>query len=141
MVGLATPGFNIAINSAKVAADGTITAVVTISDQRDCRLTSTALQTPGVGALSFTMGYIPANARAVYLLRAQFVDRHGWNFPATLFGERDHLDVAGAKLTALGNGQYQYVFGNKAPANLRSDCDPYAGGLGQPHTGAIRPAE
>ncbi len=116
VVGLATPGFNIAINSASVAANGTITAVVTITDGAGLPLDVYGITTPGVMALSFTMGYIPANAEQY----TSYVTSSSTGAAGTFIrpSSENAITTTTGKLTALGNGQYQYVFGNKAPTTF-----------------------
>src|SRR4051812_11567708 len=55
------PGLVIKINSASIAADGTMTAVVTVTDPQGLALDNTGITTPGVVTLSFIMGFIPKN--------------------------------------------------------------------------------
>ncbi len=116
VVGLATPGFNLAINSASVAANGTMTAVVTLTDAAGLPLDVYGVTTPGVMALSFTMGYIPANAEQY----TSYVTSTSTGAAGTFIrpSSENAITTTTGKLTALGNGQYQYVFGNKAPATF-----------------------
>jgi OmcA/MtrC family decaheme c-type cytochrome len=116
LVGLATPGFNLAVNSASVAANGTMTAVVTITDTAGLPIDIYGITTPGVCALSFTMGYIPANAEQY----TSYVTSSSTGAAGTFVrpSSENAITTTTGKLTPLGNGQYQYVFGNKAPANF-----------------------
>jgi OmcA/MtrC family decaheme c-type cytochrome len=116
VVGLASPGFNITINSASVAANGAITGVVTLTDTAGLGLDIYGVTTPGVMALSMTMGYIPANAEQY----TSYVTSTSTGAAGTFVrpSSENTLTQSGGKLTAMGNGQYQYVFSNKAPANF-----------------------
>jgi OmcA/MtrC family decaheme c-type cytochrome len=110
------PGFVIKINSASIAADGTITAVVTATDPQGLGLDNTGINTPGVLTMSFTMGYIPANSSQY----VSYVTSSSTGAAGTFVrpsSENSSTTTTG-KLTPLGNGQYQYVFGAKAPANF-----------------------
>ena len=110
VLGFVSPGFNIAINSASIAATGTITAVVTLTDTAGLPLDVNGITTPGVVAMSLGMDYIPANGEQY----VPYVTSAGTTRPT--FENAITLNFAGASLTSLGNGQYQYVFGTKAPA-------------------------
>ena len=56
VVAFVRPGLTIKVNSASIAADGTMTSVVTITDPQGLPLDNTGLTTPGVVTMSFTMG-------------------------------------------------------------------------------------
>ncbi len=116
LVAFVSPGMVININSAKIAADGTITAVVSLTDTAGLGLDVTGVTTPGVMALSFTMGYIPNNAEQY----VSYVTASSTGAAGTFVrpSSENAITTTTGKLTALGNGQYQYVFGNKAPANF-----------------------
>jgi OmcA/MtrC family decaheme c-type cytochrome len=116
VVDFVRPGFVIKINSASIAADGTITSVVTITDPQGMALDYTGVNTPGIITLNYTMGYIPANAEQYtsYVLSSSTGAAGTFLRPSS---ENASTTTTG-KLTPLGNGQYQYVFGNKAPANF-----------------------
>jgi len=125
VVGFTSPGFNIAINSASIAATGTMTAVVTITDTAGMGLDYAGLTTPGVVTLYFMMDYIPANAEQYvgYVTRTS-------GTTAVPSDENASTTTTG-KLTALGNGQYQYVFGAKAPATFDQTATTTLGVFGQ----------
>jgi OmcA/MtrC family decaheme c-type cytochrome len=112
------PGFVVKINSASIAADGTITAVLTITDPAGMALDYTGINTPGVVSLSFTLGYIPNNgSQYVSYITAPSTGAAG-TFVRPTSESPTSTAVPPGKLTSLGNGQYQYVFGTKVPANF-----------------------
>src|SRR5438270_9400704 len=53
------PGLVITINSAKAAADGTLTVVYTVADPKGLPLDVAGITTPGTISLSFVASYIP----------------------------------------------------------------------------------
>ena len=53
------PGLVITINSAKIAADGTMTVVYTVTDPKGLPLDTAGITTPGIVTLSFVASYIP----------------------------------------------------------------------------------
>src|ERR1700724_1737729 len=58
------PGLVIKVNSAQIAADGTITTVYTISDPQGLPLDSAGVTTPGTINLSFVAAVLPSNQEA-----------------------------------------------------------------------------
>ena len=110
------PGFVIKINSASIAADGTITAVLTFSDPQGLGLDYTGITTPGVLSVSYTLGYIPTNGlQYTSYITAPSTGAAG-TFVRPTSESTTSTAVPPGKLTSLGNGQYQYVFGTKVPA-------------------------
>src|SRR5271168_1732050 len=61
MVQFVNPGLTITINSASVAADGTISTTYTLSDPKGLPLDSAGVNTPGTISLSYVAAYIPAS--------------------------------------------------------------------------------
>src|SRR5437016_3139474 len=55
------PGLTIKILSAKIASDGTITVVYTITDPAGLPLDNTGVDTPGTVSLSFVAAVLPNN--------------------------------------------------------------------------------
>jgi OmcA/MtrC family decaheme c-type cytochrome len=110
------PGLVIKINSASIAADGKITAVVTVTDPQGLALDNTGITTPGVLTMSFTMGYIPKDG-AEYVSYVTSTSTGAAGSFVRPSSENSTTTTTG-KLTPLGNGQYQYVFGAKVPANF-----------------------
>ena len=57
------PGLVIGINSAQIGADGTISAVYTISDPQGLPLDSKGVTTPGTISLSFVAAVLPSDQK------------------------------------------------------------------------------
>jgi OmcA/MtrC family decaheme c-type cytochrome len=110
------PGLNLVINSAKVAADGTMTAVLTITDPQGLPLDVTGVTTPGVISLSLTLGYIPQTSSQY----VSYVTSSSTGAAGTFVrpSSENAITTTTGKLTSLGGGQYQYVFGAKAKAGF-----------------------
>jgi len=60
------PGLLITINSATIAADGTITAIFTISDPKGVGLDNTGVITPGAVSLSYVAAVLPNSLKNEY---------------------------------------------------------------------------
>src|ERR1051325_1842475 len=118
VVGFVRPGLVIKINSASIAADRTMTAVVTVTDPQGLALDNTGITTPGVVTLSFIMGSIPKDGAqyANYIMTT--ITGAAGTFPRPIAENQNSTNTTPGKLTSLGNGQFQYVFGTKAPANF-----------------------
>ena len=106
------PGLSITINSAKIAADGTITAVYTIADPSGLPLDSTGVTTPGTVAISLVAAVLPNN-QTEYTSYTTRVSA-GTLLPAAIQAAAD----SGGVSTQVAPGQYQYVFKTKAPAGF-----------------------
>src|SRR5579872_4534329 len=61
LVEFVQPGLAITINSAKIAAEGTITTVYTISDPNGLPLDAAGVTTPGTVTLSYVAAVLPNN--------------------------------------------------------------------------------
>jgi OmcA/MtrC family decaheme c-type cytochrome len=112
IVAFVRPGLLITINSAKVAADGTITTVYTISDPKGAALDAAGVATPGPVSLSFVAAFLPANQTQYTAYTTRVAT--GTIIPTTNQPGADSGGVA----TLLGSGQYQYVFKTKAPSGF-----------------------
>ena len=106
------PGLSITINSAKIAADGTITAVYTIADPNGLPLDATGVTTPGTVAISLVAAVLPNN-QTLYTSYTTRVSA-GTLLPAAIQAAAD----SGGVTTQIAPGQYQYVFKTKAPAGF-----------------------
>jgi OmcA/MtrC family decaheme c-type cytochrome len=106
------PGLTITVNSAKIAADGTITVVYTLTDPSGLPLDAAGITTPGVIGLSYIAAVLPNNQDeyTAYTTKAN----SGPAVPSTLQPSSD----SGGVLTTLAPGQYQYLFATKAPAGF-----------------------
>jgi len=115
-VAFVRPGLVITINSATIAADGTITALFSITDPKGVGLDNQGIATPGAVSLSYIAAVLPNslnNEYTAYTTRVS-VGNAGAVLPSTVQAGTD----ANGKLTSLGDGKYQYVFNTKAPTGF-----------------------
>jgi OmcA/MtrC family decaheme c-type cytochrome len=110
------PGLNITINSAKIAADGTISAVYTVTDPNGLPLDAAGVNTPGTINLSFVAAVIPSD-------QEQYTTYTTRSATGTMLGtiQQPGADSGGTSM-ALAAGQYQYTFKTKAPAGYDSSA-------------------
>jgi OmcA/MtrC family decaheme c-type cytochrome len=106
------PGLTIKILSAKIASDGTITVVYTITDPAGLPLDNTGVNTPGTVSLSFVAAVLPTSG-AQYTSYTTRIATGAAIASVTQAGSD-----AGGVITALAGGQYQYVFNTKAPSGF-----------------------
>lgn len=106
------PGLVIQINSAQIAADGTITTVYTISDPQGLPLDSKGVTTPGAISLSFIAAVLPSDQEdyTSYTTRTS----SGTVLASTQQAGAD----SGGTSTQVGAGQYQYTFHTRAPSGF-----------------------
>ena len=106
------PGLTITINSAKIAADGTITAVYTVSDPKGLPLDTAGITTPGTIALSLVAAFLPKgqDQYTAYTTRSATGAVSG---TVTQAGSD-----TGGTTSRIADGQYQYVFRTKAPSGF-----------------------
>ncbi|HLJ17013.1 MAG TPA: OmcA/MtrC family decaheme c-type cytochrome [Bryobacteraceae bacterium] len=112
LVEFVQPGLAITINSAKIAAEGTITTVYTISDPNGLPLDAAGVTTLGTVTLSYVAAVLPNNQEeyVAYTTRAA-------SGPAVASTNQPGADTGGVT-TKVGPGQYQYVFSTKAPSGF-----------------------
>ena len=105
------PGLVVKITKAEIAADGTTTAWVKITDPKGVGLDRLGVKTPGTIALSFLNTYIPADKDAYvsYITRTR---SGGGNTVTQATGENT------GTWTELAAGEYSYKFLNKVPATI-----------------------
>lgn len=103
------PGLIFNITKAEIAADGTVTAWVTMKDPKGVGLDREGIVTPGTISASFLIGYIPGHDQTYksYITRTR-TGAAGTVTQAT--GENT------GKWTKLAEGEYTYTFFNKVPA-------------------------
>jgi OmcA/MtrC family decaheme c-type cytochrome len=106
------PGLVIQINSAQIAADGTITTVYTITDPQGLPLDSKGVTTPGTISLSFVAAVLP-NDQGDYTSYTTRTST-GTVLAST---QQAGADLGGTS-TQVGPGQYQYTFHTRAPSGL-----------------------
>lgn len=106
------PGLVININSAKIASDGTITTVYTLTDPNGLPLDVAGVTTPGAITLGFIAAVLPNDQEEYtsYTTRAN-------SGPAVASTNQPGPDSGGV-VTTVGPGQYQYVFHTKAPSGF-----------------------
>ena len=109
------PGLNLKITSASIAADGTISATVRITDPQGIPLDREGINTPGVVALSFIAAYIPGGKTQYvsYTTRTQVSN-------ITKASAIQAAPDTGGRFIKTAEGEYLYTFGTKAPANFES---------------------
>jgi OmcA/MtrC family decaheme c-type cytochrome len=108
-----TPGLVITINSAAVAANGTITVTYTLTDPNGLPLDATGATTPGVVSLAYVASYIPKG-------QAQYVAYTTSQVTGAVLGTitRPDFEQSGGTLTPVGPGKYKYTYAAKAPAGF-----------------------
>jgi len=106
------PGLTIKVNSAAIAADGTITTTFTVTDPTGLPLDTAGITTPGAISLSFIAAVLPNGAEeyTAYTTRAAT----GTVIATT---QQPGSDANGVT-TNVGPGQYQYKFNTKAPTGF-----------------------
>ena len=107
------PGLTILINSAKIASDGTISAVYTLSDPNGLALDTSGVDTPGTISLSFVAAVLPNGQKdyTAYTTRTTT----GTVIAST---QQPGADSGGVSATTGTPGQYQYTFHTKAPSGF-----------------------
>jgi len=102
------PGLKIAVQSAAIASDGTISATYTVSDPTGLPLDTAGVNTPGTISLSFLAAAIPQGQEQYvsYITRTAT----GTVIPSTTQAAAD----SGGTTTSVGPGQYTYTFKTKA---------------------------
>ena len=106
------PGLVITINSAQIAADGTITTVYTVSDPAGLPLDAAGVTTPGTISLSFIAAVIPNNEE-------QYTSYTTRTATGTVLATTQQAGAdSGGVSTQVGAGQYQYTFHTRAPSSI-----------------------
>ena len=106
------PGLVITINSAQVAADGTITTVYTITDPKGLPLDAAGITTPGTLTFGYVAAFIPQTQEEYTAYTTRVATG------AAVASTNQPGADSGGVTTQLGPGQYQYVFHTKAPAGF-----------------------
>jgi len=112
LVEFVLPGLTIAVNSATIGPDGTITVVYTITDPNGLPLDSAGVTTPGTVSLSYIAAVLP-NSQEDY---TAYTTRSATG--TTLGTIQQPGADSGGTVTQVGPGQYQYVFHTKAPSGF-----------------------
>jgi OmcA/MtrC family decaheme c-type cytochrome len=112
VVAFVRPGLVITVNSAEVAADGTISTTFTLGDPKGVPLDRLGVTTPGAIALSFVAARIPAG-------QLQYVAYTTRRASGAAVSSTDQAGAdTGGTYTQLADGRYRYVFGVKAPSGF-----------------------
>jgi OmcA/MtrC family decaheme c-type cytochrome len=106
------PGLTITINSAQIAADGTITTVYTLTDPNGLPLDAAGATTPGTISVSFVAAVIPST-------QEEYTSYTTRTATGTVIATTQQPGAdSGGTSTSVGAGQYQYVFHTKAPTGF-----------------------
>ncbi len=118
------PGLVITVTSGSIAADGTMSVAYTLTDPAGLPLDNAGVFTPGTISISYVAAYIPASSTqyTAYTTRVQTGTAGSFTNGGT--------DTGGV-LTALGNGQYTYVFATKAPKGFDANATTTFGVYGR----------
>lgn len=109
-VSFVRPGLKVTINSAEIAADGTVSAVFSVTDLRGLPLDREGIVTPGAVALSFIAAHIPQGQQ-------QYVAYTTRRVTGAVSGTvTQAASDTGGIYTRIADGQYRYTFGIKAPS-------------------------
>lgn len=111
LVNFVRPGLVYTILAAQVAADGTVTARVRITDPKGLPLDKAGIKTPGVVGGSMILAYIPKGQTqyTAYTTRVQ-------TSPITGKSATQAGSDTGGVWTEVAEGEYTYKFGTKLPA-------------------------
>ncbi len=104
------PGLTITVNSAAIASDGTITVSYMLADPGGLPLDRAGVLTPGTISTSFVAAVLPQNTGDYTTYTTSTASG------AVLASTQQPGADSGGTITALGSGQYQYVFHTKAPS-------------------------
>ncbi len=112
-VAFVRPGLQVTILSAQIAPDGAIQTRFRITDPRGLPLDRQDVTTPGTVATSFVAAYIPRGQEdyVAYTTRPQ-------TSPITGVTATQAAADTGGRYQQVGDGEYVYTFGTKAPAGF-----------------------
>lgn len=113
LVNFVRPGLIFKVTTAEIAADGTVTARIKVTDPKGLGLDRLGIQTPGVISMSFLVATIPAGQKQYtsYITRVRSDSASG-RTATQATGENNGV------FTPVGDGEYLYKFSNKLPANI-----------------------
>jgi OmcA/MtrC family decaheme c-type cytochrome len=113
LVNFVRPGLQFRILSAEIAADGTISARVRVTDPRGLALDRLGVNTPGNVSMTFVAAFLPSpDAKyTAYTTRVQ-------TSPITRQSATQAAGESNGRFEQLAEGEYRYTFATKAPANL-----------------------
>lgn len=119
------PGLVFKITSAQVAADGTMTATISITDPVGLPLDRLGVTTPGAVAISMVAATIPKSQEqyVAYTTRSQ-------KSPITGVTAIQAGADAGGTFTPVSDGVYKYTFATKAPSGFDASATHTIGAYG-----------
>jgi OmcA/MtrC family decaheme c-type cytochrome len=112
LVSFVRPGLMIAIDSAQIASDGTISAVFRITDPSGVPLDREGIITPGPVSTSFVAAHIPANETQYVAYTTRSASG------AAVASTQQASSDSGGAYTRLADGQYRYTFATRAPSGF-----------------------
>jgi OmcA/MtrC family decaheme c-type cytochrome len=112
VIAFVRPGLLITINSAQIAADGTISVTYKLTDPKGAPLDITGVTTPGAVSLSYVAAVLPNNQDQY----TAYTTRQATG-PVSGTVTQAGADSGGTR-TQVGDGTYQYVFKTKAPGGF-----------------------
>jgi len=113
VVNFVRPGLVLQITGATVAADGSMTATVTIADPQGLALDQAGATTPGAVSMSCTMAALPKGSNDFVSYTAITSTAKNGNTATEVW-----YDQGGAWAPASTPGQYVYTFKSRAPAGF-----------------------
>ena len=116
LVEYVSPGMNINVVSAKIAANGTISVDYKLTDPTGAALDSTGVVTPGTISLSFLAAYIPTGQTQF----ASYITHVVAAATGTATGTQATTDSGGTTQT-VSTGEYIYTFKTTAPAGFNAN--------------------
>ena len=113
VINFVRPGLVLKIESVTIASDGTILAQFKLTDPQGLPLDRLGVTTPGAVSVSFIAATIPAGQTQyiAYTTRVQ-------TSPITKVSATQAGTDAGGVFTPVGDGEYTYKFGTKAPSSI-----------------------
>jgi OmcA/MtrC family decaheme c-type cytochrome len=127
-VAFVRPGLVFKINSATIAADGTVTARFKMTDPRGLPLDRDGVLTPGSVSSSFILARIPKGERfyQAYTTRVKTS-----TFPATAGRTaRQASSDSGGRYVRVADGEYDYIFATRLPADYQKNATHSVGVYG-----------
>ena len=119
------PGMVFKITSAQIAADGTITAIVSITDPQGLPLDRAGVTTPGTVAVSLVAASIP-NGKEQYVSYTTRTQKS----PITGVSAIQAAADSGGTFSQVSDGVYKYTFATKAPAGFDASATHTIGAYG-----------
>jgi OmcA/MtrC family decaheme c-type cytochrome len=108
------PGLTITVNSAAIAANGTITVTYTLTDPNGLPLDSSGTTTPGTISLSYVAAVLPVG-------QEDYTTYTTSSATGTVLGTIQQPSAdAGGSVASVGPGQYTYTFHTVAPSGFNA---------------------